>query len=361
MKKTYMQLTATQRARIGRLRAWRVSISEIARRIGVHKSTVSRELKRNGEDIRDDDKIIIRMARLSNDPILKLQAKTITSQTKRISYEKKWAQRRAEQRRYWSNQRRTRKHKRVRAWVTSKLKLGWSPSQIAGRSKLDGPEPISHETVYQMIYRDRKTGGHLYRHLPRHGRRKQRFNEREYQNCIPNRVDISKRPPIVEKRKRLGDLEADLIAGYKADGYVVVVVDRKSRQVSIQKIKRKTKVEVLAALLIALKTFPAALTLTVDNGREFSAHDTFTKLTNIPVYFTTPYTSQQKGTVENTNGLLRRYLRKGSSFAQIRQSKLNQIQNRMNSRPRAIIGYLTPNEAAYYLKNIPNKSVALRP
>jgi len=360
MKKKYIQLTAKQRARIGKLRAWRVSISEISRRIGVHKSTVSRELRRNGESSGESNQIYSRMASLSDDPILKKQAKAIPEKKKRVHYETKWAQRRAEQRRYWSNQRRTRKHKRVRRWIISKIKLGWSPSQIAGRSKLDGPESISHETIYQIIYRDRKTGGQLYRLLPRHGRRKQRFNEREYQNCIPNRVDINKRPRIVEKRARLGDLEADLITGYKADGYVVVVVDRKSRQISVQKIKRKTKIEVLAALLRALKTFPVALTLTVDNGREFSAHATFTKLTCIPVYFTTPYTSQQKGTVENTNGLLRRYMRKGSPFAHIRQAKLNRIQTLMNSRPRAVIGYLTPNEAARYLKKIPNKNVALQ-
>jgi IS30 family transposase len=235
----------------------------------------------------------------------------------------------------------------LRSWIISKLKQGWTPKQISGRSKIDGPEPISHEAVYQIIKRDRNTGGTLHHLLPRFGRRKQRFNQREYKETIPDRVDIKNRPKTVEKIKR-------------KCGYVVVVVDRKSRQVALEKIKRKTKALVAEALIKCIKRFPTAHTLTLDNGREFSAHAKLTTQFDLKVYFATPYTSQEKGTVENTNGIIRRTLKKKMRFTSVNQKKIAKIESEMNNRPREVIGFLTPYEAAAIHLKTERNFVALR-
>jgi IS30 family transposase len=327
MRKKYLQLTYQDRVLISHWRARGLSLGQIALRVGVHKSTVSRELKRNlwfpdGYWSAVD------------------------------------AQRRKDLRTFKANQKRRCKRPETKAWVIEKLKEHWSPEQIAGRSKLEGPQTVSHEYVYRLLILDRKRGGSLYRLLKRHGRRKQRLNERAYGLNIPNRKTLEKRPKIVQKRNRLGDLEADLIQGYCHSGYILTIIDRKSRFVILRKLRRKKKTLVRIQIERAMRKLGAAKTLTVDNGTEFCDHEALTRTTRVPVYFTHPYCSTERGSVENANGLVRHFLRKKTCFKSLTQRKLNEIQDLLNHRPRKCLDYLTPFEVQ--TKSQPPISIALR-
>jgi IS30 family transposase len=328
-----------------------ISASEIALRLGVHRSTITRELKRNGE--------------VSDISFWKQMALDIGSQglwdhvKNKADKEHSWtaenAQRVRNARVFYANQVRRRKKVRTVEWIKSKLVLGWSPGQIAGRSKIDGPETVSHECIYQLIYQQKKRGKDLHRYLKRYRKRKQRFNPRQYHSRIPNRVGIEDRPKIVDKRTRIGDLEGDLIVGYKSYSYLLTVVDRVSRKVFLKKLQRKTKMDVLKGLKHAVKFFGVSHTLTLDNGTEFCAHTELTEATGISVYFTHPFTSQEKGTIENTNGLVRYYLPKSTDLQMLPDQDIRQIQQLLNTRPREILDFLTPNEA--HRKHLSNHSM----
>jgi IS30 family transposase len=311
--KNYKQLVYRDRVIISRLKVSGLSLSEIARRLRVHKSTVSRELKRNSHYSywKAEDAEKIRSARASQ-----------------------------------ANKIRCGKSPELINWVKLKLNLGWSPEQIAGRSKIDGPDVLCTETVYQIVRRDRMEGGCLSHLLKRFRKRKSRFPERKYVKrvIIPARRDIDERPKIVEKRKRLGDLEGDLIVGYKQSGYVVTVVDRASLRVALKKVQQKSKLEVSMALNKALKKLGHSHTITFDNGCEFAGHQKLTKQTGVKVFFAHPYASYERGTVENTNGLIRYYLPKKTSFINLTPGKMTQIEDQLNTRPRKKLNFLTPNE-----------------
>lgn len=188
--------------------------------------------------------------------------------------------------------------------MTQKLKQHWSPKQIAGRSRIEAPEAVSYEYVYRLIYENKKRGGKLHRLLPRYGKRKQRFGARSYPQgpVIPERVGIEERPKIVESRSRLGDLEGDLIHGYCHSGYILSLIERKSRYVILRKLKTKRKRTVRIQLERALRKMKHAQTLTLDNGSEFCDHPELTRNTRVPVYFATPYRSIERATNENANG-----------------------------------------------------------
>ncbi len=330
--KRYKQITYRDRLRISELkRNQSFSLAKIARIIGVNRSTISREFKRNSYQ--------------------DWQERTIwTAQT---------AQKKRYVRQFYANKIRRGKKPKTVSWVREKILAGWSPKQIAGRSKIDGPESVSHEYVYNLLYRERKDGGTLHRSLKRYRKRKQRFNPRVYTEVIPERRDIKDRPDIVNKRTRIGDLEGDLVIGYKSNAYLLTLVDRTSRKCAIHKLQTKKKAEVLKALVEAVRSFKIAHTLTLDNGREFTAHRELTKATGVTVYFATPYTSQERGSVENLNGLIRYYLPKKTEFKGLTPSQINHIANRLNSRPRSVLGYLTPNEVHLkHLKNYSRKSHA---
>lgn len=245
---------------------------------------------------------------------------------------------------------RRRKSVQTRAWVIEKLRQHWSPEQIAGRSKIEAPQGVSHEYVYALLYEDKKRGGTLHRLLKRYRKRKQRFGARTYPSgpVIPHRVGIEKRPAIVERRSRLGDLEGDLIQGYCASGYVLSVVDRKSRYIVLRKLNTKKKDPVRRALEQAIQQMKRhAHTLTLDNGSEFCDHRALTQTTGVSVYFAHPYCSSERGSNENANALVRYFLPKKTCFKNLTQTKLNEIQNLLNPRPREILGYLTPHEVQF--------------
>lgn len=173
-----------------------------------------------------------------------------------------------------AQQARRKKKPETRRWVIEKLRAGWSPQQISGRSKVDGPQSVSHEYVYDLVHRDKKDGGKLHRLLKRFGRRKQRLGAREYPvtEFAASRRSIETRPAVVAQRARLGDYEADLIVGYRQSGYVLTVIDRTSLATVLRRVPTKHASEILRELKVALRKLGTARTVTVDNGKEFYAH-----------------------------------------------------------------------------------------
>jgi IS30 family transposase len=348
----YKQLTARDRVLISKLRSKKLTITEIARQIGKDKSTVSRELRRNAIELTPQDRFFLhRIERLWSEDDLDEYLKTRPPEdrlTKTV-----WIHAEAHTQcglRAWrASQKRRRKKPATRKWVVAKLRGGWSPQQIAGRSKVDGPESVSHEYVYALLHRDKKRGGTLYRLLKRFGKRKQRLSARAYRKpcAAADRPSIEDRPAIVDKRARLGDYEADLIVGYRQSGYVLSVIDRRSRATVLRRVQTKRMHTVRRQIQFALRQLGGARTLTVDNGKEFFAHKQLERDANVRVFFTHPYCSTERASIENLNGLVRYYLPKRSSFAALSQGRLNEIQDLLNHRPRRCLGYLTPHEVHF--------------
>ena len=351
-QRSYKQLTARDRLLIAKLRAKKINQSEIARRIGKDKSTVSRELQRNATTETPQDRFFyLRVSELWTEEQLDDYVATQPAEareTKRV-WTYSIAQQNAEQRAWKASQKRRRKKPETRKWTIERLRIGWSPEQIAGRSKAEAPERVSHEFVYSLVRRDKKRGGRLYRLLKRFGRRKQRFGARDYGTALAanGRVSIEDRPAIVDKRTRLGDYEADLIVGHQQSGYILSVVDRTSRATVLRRLTSKRMDEVRIQLQAAFETLGVPHTLTVDNGTEFYGHRELAAATGIRIFFTHPYSSIERGSVENLNGLVRYYLPKRSSFAQLTQERLDEIAALLNERPRRCLDYLTPNEVHF--------------
>lgn len=347
----YKQLTDRDRVLIAKLKVKKLSLSEIARRIGKDKSTVSRELRRNAVLVTPHDRFFFyAVERLWTDEQLEAFLKTqpVEARATTAEWQHAQAQEVAAHRAWLAQQKRRRKRPETRKWVIEKLRSGWSPEQIAGRSRIDGPQSVSHEYVYALVHRDKKRGGRLYRLLRRFGRRKQRFGARAYDGspAPSDRVSIDKRPAIVAKRARLGDCEGDLIIGYQQSGCVLSVVDRKSRATMLRHLTSKRMHEVRAALETSLKRLRAR-TLTVDNGKEFYAHKQLAKNARVDVFFTHPYCSTERGSIENLNGLVRYFLPKRKSFSRLTQKRLDEIVELLNHRPRKCLGYLTPHEVHF--------------
>jgi len=234
----------------------------------------------------------------------------------------------------------------------------WTPEQVAGRLPLDFPDDprmrVSHEAIYQAIYAQDSLH-FLIAILPqaRPKRRKRGQGKTRRGPSIPNRVGIEQRPPEVEKRTIHGHWEGDLVVGKNNDGFILTLVERTSRLLYAVKTQTKKACEVAQAVIETLLDRPASWlkTLTFDNGPEFAHHERMAKDLPLDVYFADPYASYQRGTNENTNGLIRRYLPKGRSFADLTQRQLDSIVEQINNRPRKCLGYRTPNELFLQIRN----------
>jgi len=203
---------------------------------------------------------------------------------------------------------------------------------------------ISHETVYQHILKDKKNGGNLYTHLRRSGKKyKKRCGAKDTRGSIKNRTPISERPPEMEKKERLGDWEGDTVIGKNHKGALVTLVDRVSKETLIAKVNTRKADAVANAVINLLKSnnYPVE-TITFDNGKEFAYHERIAKKLKAAVYFAEPYSSWQRGLNENTNGLIRQYFPKGSSFEGIEQEDIKQVMEKLNNRPRKGLGFATP-------------------
>jgi IS30 family transposase len=313
----YKQLTLKERYHIWALLEKGCTQKEIAASIGVHPSTISREIRRNKDrelgEYRYQSADLYTLQRHKHKP----KHTVITPD--------------------------------IESYIREKLKAGWSPEQISGRMIYEGIGTISHETIYQFIYRNKANKGRLYKYL-RHKNKKYHKRNNHYQprGMIIDRVMIEKRPRIVEKKKRIGDLEIDTVIGKDHIGALVTVVDRKSKFTLIKKVPSKHAEVVTTALvemLIPIK--PVLKTITSDNGKEFAYHKQVSQLLDTEFYFANPYHSWERGLNEHTNGLIRQYLPKKTDFTHITKEEIVTIQDKLNHRPRKVLGYRTPYEVFF--------------
>lgn len=227
-------------------------------------------------------------------------------------------------------------------FAQEKLLEQWSPEQISGHVA------ISPETVYQRVYADKWTGGMLWKHLRCQKKRKKRYGKMERRGNIPNRQFIEDRPVIVDARKRIGDWEADTIIGKNHKQAIVSIVERKTGLTLIRKVERKTALAVSQAMIMLLKPYKDRVhTITSDNGKEFAAHEGIAAALKADFYFAHPYASWERGTNENTNGLIRQYFPKDRDFTTITQQEIDIAMKRLNNRPRKRLGYQTPNQVFF--------------
>lgn len=310
---SYTQLTQEQRYQIWALRKAGQMQTEIAREVGVNKSTISRELARN---------------------------------TGRRGYRPKQAHQFAMERRQAKAKPRITREEWQRIEVL--LRQGWSPEQVGGRLELEGRRKVSHERIYQYIYADKKSGGDLYTVLRCQKQRKKRYGSSNRRGKIPNRTGIEMRPAIVDEKSRVGDWEGDTIIGKSHKGAVVSLVERKSFFTLLGKAERKTAKLVADAEIRLLKPFRDRVhTITKDNGLEFCDHARVAKVINADIYFARPYASNQRGLNENVNGLVRQYLPKNRRLDTVSDKELDRIMHRLNHRPRKTLGYRTPYEVFF--------------
>lgn len=308
----YKQLTLKERYHIQALIKVGYKQKEIAKEVGCSKSTISRELKRN-----------------SNPNGYKAESAEVATKQRHKSKPKDKAI-----------------TKNIEKYIRKHLKLDWSPEQISGRMAKETDYKVSHETIYKYIYDNKSKNGKLYKNL-RHKNKKyhKRGSQNSEKGVLKDRVMIEKRPKIVDKKVRFGDLEIDTVIGKEHRGALVTVVDRKSKFALIKRVNTKSSTEVKQALIDIIRPIKSMIhTITSDNGKEFAQHKEIAKELGIDYYFANPYHSWERGLNEHTNGLIRQYLPKGSEFTNVSKEQIATIQNRLNHRPRKSLGYKTPYE-----------------
>lgn len=309
----YTQLTREQRYQIYALCKKNHSLTEIASVIDVHKSTVSREIKRN---------------------------------TGCRGYRPKQAhelalQRREEKIRFGISESTWRR-------VEQLLREDWSPEQVSKWLTESDEHSVSHESIYQYIYWDKTNGGDLHTHLRCQKQRRKRYGFYDRRGKLVNQVSIDERPEIVEERERWGDWELDTIIGKNHQQAIVTMTERTLRLTYLFKVEQKRADLVENAIVETLgKLALPVLTLTADNGREFANHERIAKALDADFYFAHPYCSWERGSNENSNGLVRQYFPKGSDFSGIGTKELAHVMKRLNNRPRKCLGMKTPNEVAF--------------
>ena len=312
---TYHQITYAERYSLGLLRQRGLSAAAITRVLGRHRSTVSREVRRN---------------RTHHDG----------------GYRPQLAD-------WYARGRRSRSRRNTQftaadwARVAGLVREDWSPEQVAGRLRRRGELRISHETIYRYIWADKRQGGTLYQHL--RGARKlkrKRYGRADSRGRLVGKRPITARPRGAETRSRFGHWEGDTMLGAgQAGPCVLTLVERKSGFVAVGKLQQRTGAYVNQRAHRLIRTQPRRVrTLTVDNGTEFHSYAALERAIPTRFYFATPHHAWERGTNENTNGLLRQYLPKGASMAHLTQHDCNRIATKLNRRPRKRLGYQTPEE-----------------
>ncbi len=227
-------------------------------------------------------------------------------------------------------------------FAQDRLMEQWSPEQISGHAA------ISPETVYQRVYANKRAGGLLWKNLRCQKQRRKRYGKAERRGTIPNRLSIDDRPAIVETRSRIGDWEADTVIGKNPRQAIVSIVERKTGFTLIRKVERKTAQAVSQAMIKLLKPHRKKVhTITSDNGKEFAGHEEIANKLKANFYFAHPYSSWERGTNENTNGLIRQYFPKNRDFTTITQQEIDMAMERLNNRPRKRLGYKTPSQVFF--------------
>jgi len=317
--KTYTRLSLKERVEISKLLARDIGKSEIARILERDKSTISNEVNVWGKKY---------------DPL------------KAHWYAQKAASIRNGKRKLICN-------RPLYEYVTQKLKLKWSPEQISEKIIEEFPNNIdmriSHESIYTYIYLlprgslKKELIGYLRQQKKSRYSRKGKYDKR---GKIPDMISIEERPPEVESRSIAGHWEGDLIMGNAHKSAMGTIVERKTRTVILVPLKAKDATSVRKAFEKELKTLPdqMRLSMTYDNGKEMTQHKLFTQNTKIKVYFAHPYSPWERGTNENTNGLIRQYFPKGTDFNTITKKEIKLAQNQLNARPRKTLNWKTPRE-----------------
>jgi IS30 family transposase len=308
----YTHLTYEERYTLWTLKRAQMSIRQISRLMNRSPSTISRELRRNRGD---------------------------------YAYRARRAQAMADAR-----------HRRPIVWkfvddlvveVEGLLKQQWSPEQISGWLSLQGRAAVSHERIYQHVYTDAASGGDLWHNLRRIRRKRRRRGPGPGHHAkIRDQRLIDSRPEAVDSRSRIGDWEGDTMVGEGHKGYVVTLVERRSRLFLAGKCPTRKAQDVNRVVRGLLQDMPARIkhTLTLDNGSEFAKHKELEKATGLAIYFAHPYHAWERGANENANGLLRQFFPKKTNFRDVSAELLAQAVARLNGRPRKKLGYLSPVE-----------------
>ena len=309
----YTQLSEEERHRIAALKVEGKSLSAIARRLGRAPSTVSREVKRNRYPT-DGHYRAYHAVRMSR------------GRRKRARSGSSFG---------------------AAAWkrVEELLKLDWSPEQVSGYLRKEGITVMSHETIYQHLLRDRRKGGCLWERLRgARKKRRKRYGAYDSRGRLSGKRSIHERPMEAERREKIGHWEIDTVHGKGLES-VLTLVDRRSGFVQIGLLNQRTAWETNWRLEKLMARHPGCYaTITSDNGSEFHSYREVEAQSEVRFYFATPHHSWERGTNENTNGLIRQYLPKGMSFAKLTQQACDAIARKLNSRPRKRHGYRTPNE-----------------
>lgn len=308
----YTQLTQVQRYQIYALLKMGHSQTEIATCLGVDKSTISRELRRNRGQ---------------------------------RGYRPKQAHRLAVSRRKRGQHRIP-----METWalITAKIRLDWSPEQIAGWLLKHYHIQVSHEWIYQYILKDKQAGGDLHQHLRCQKKRRKRYGRHDRRGTLPNRRSIEERPVIVDQRQRLGDWEVDTIVGKGHRQAIVTLTERKSRLALLRKVERRTAALVRQAVIDLLHPVAERThTITGDNGKEFAEHECIAQALDADFFFAHPYAAWERGTNENMNGLIRQYIPKKRALASVTEVELEQIMSKLNQRPRKCLGFQSPYEVFF--------------
>jgi IS30 family transposase len=303
---TYHHLNREERYQISALLKAGLTQAQISVNLGRHKSTISREISRNSG---------LRGYR-PRQACLVAEDRAMNSRNARQIKGSHWL------------------------CVEDYLKKQWSPEQIASEV------PISHETIYRHIYANKAMGGELYKSLRCQRKRRKRYaGGRERRGQILGRRSIVERPRHIEERRQIGHWEGDTLIGKRHKHAIVSLVERKSGYAVLAKVQHKTSDQVSTAIIKRLKPIAKRVrTLTYDNGKEFADHATIDKALGSTAYFADPYSSWQRGSNENLNGLVRQYIPKSRPLATVTDAELANIEMLLNTRPRKRLGYKTPHE-----------------
>ncbi len=318
----YKHLTREERYQIQAYKKAGFTQVEIAKELLVHKSTICRELNRNSS---------------------KLHKRYTATIADKVS---------CDRRMYASEKSNKKMSKNMISYIVKYIKDDFSPEQTSATIKIKDGLEISYVRIYQYIKEDKLKGGNLYTHLRFHhtGKRRAQYGAK-HKGKIKDRVSISQRPKIVDKKIRLGDFEIDTIIGTNRKGAITTAVDRASLLsiISIPTTKKANEVEAeIKRIFLPFKD--KVQTITSDNGLEFSNHKNISLSLDCEYYFCHPYSSWERGLNEYTNGLIRQYIPKGTSFENITPEYIKMIEDKLNNRPRKSLNWRTPNEVFYGLK-----------
>jgi IS30 family transposase len=313
---SYRHLSVSERFTLYQYRTKEhLTLEEIAEKMNRSKSTISRELKRNS---------LNKGEYLPNSAQLKMQT-----------------------RRRQSKQKFMRIHLSSIEEAKQRLEQYHSPEQISGRLKREGIEGVSHETIYQMIYANYQGLGSYQQYLRQsQAKRRRRVRVKLKRGIIPGRVGIEERPAIAEQKTEIGHWESDTVIGGNHTGVVVTHVDKASKFLLAGLAKNKTVQQINQVTLGLFERIDSAfrMTMTFDNGKEFSGHQTLAKILGVSCFFANPYHSWERGLNEHTNGLLRQFFPKGTNFKIVKPEQLQKAVDLINHRPRKSLDYRSPYE-----------------